>query len=545
MNQEAIRNGKNFIQQGEDELIAKDYERALVCFKKAYAKDPKCVSVIINMGFCYAKLEKFSQAQECFTTALDMSPKNSIAKRNLARILGPQAKFSSSKREPLQKSPQNEEIQFVRFIEWGSKNQKNGYLFSAIQYFQAASNIHPEFIDPYLRIASCYEKLHEKEKAVAAYEQALSIYPKDEAAQEGIKRCGRAIHNPKNKEEPYRGNNNDLIEREPAKESIPTPVPPKLDAIEKTLSHSNDENVPIHRADLGVGAVVGKSTAEEMNKHFLSKYIDDFLSHKWSTPGPLESSHPNNVPIIEENKKTTVPRIEEKEEAFEWDAKETDQISLTEEQVDALLELGNIGASHAATTLATILETPMYMNVSDICVLCIDEISEYIGNDEATFVTFTVEGEIQQAGYLILQVENNFSTHMSAIMLDIPNESRRMNEMDEDAFTEIGNIIVSAFLNGAAELLDIIMLPSPPRTIVGKAMPVIHDIIDNGDINCDNILLFKTEMMCSEYELTCNILMFPSQIVLYNILQMLERLIEEDEANDRKRSSFASYADWY
>ena len=38
-----------------------------------------------------------------------------------------------------------------------------------------------------------------------------------------------------------------------------------------------------------------------------------------------------------------------------------------------------------------------------------------------------------------------------------------MNEMDESAINEIGNIMVSAFLDGTAELLGIIMLPSPPR----------------------------------------------------------------------------------
>jgi tetratricopeptide (TPR) repeat protein len=155
------------------------------------------------MGFCYAKLNKLAQAQECFITALDLNPKNIIAKKNLARISHAQGKKEQqSSRPPFsdlnssQKSFPDKEAVFVKFIELAEESQKNGSIFSAIQYFEAASNIHPEFIALYLQVASCYENLHKLEKACAVYEQALSIYPEDETAQEGRKRCcKKALYN--------------------------------------------------------------------------------------------------------------------------------------------------------------------------------------------------------------------------------------------------------------------------------------------------------------------------------------------------------------
>ena len=46
-------------------------------------------------------------------------------------------------------------------------------------------------------------------------------------------------------------------------------------------------------------------------------------------------------------------------------------------------------------------------------------------------------------------------------MLGLTDENRPLNEMDESALIEVGNIMVSAFLDATAELLGFIMLPVP------------------------------------------------------------------------------------
>ena len=200
MNKDTIKNVNTLIRQGEHELGAKDYERALICFQRAYEIDQTSITAVVNMGFCYAKLEQFSQAKECFIIALDQNPHNIVAKRNLARILdiqGNKEEMSfgspSSYTDPWKKPLPHKDGIFVKFIELGQECRIRGNFFSAVQYFEAASNIHPEFIDPYLQIAFCYEELYDGEKACATYRQALSIYPDDETAQEGIKRCCEKI----------------------------------------------------------------------------------------------------------------------------------------------------------------------------------------------------------------------------------------------------------------------------------------------------------------------------------------------------------------
>lgn len=236
MDQDAIKNIDMLIQKGENELVIQNYEQALISFQEAYEIDQKNVTTIVNMGFCYAKLNRFSQAEECFITALDQSPHNLVARRNLTRVLHAQGKEehersrTSSSFTPFQKSfPDKEEI-FARFIEWAQESLKKGSTFSAIQYFEAASHIHPKLIEPYLQIASCYEELDIFEKACAVYERILSIYPDDETAREGKKRCcGKASYHTRDM--------SIHMKRDDSIEDV------DIDEIEISINNDDDENI--------------------------------------------------------------------------------------------------------------------------------------------------------------------------------------------------------------------------------------------------------------------------------------------------------------
>jgi chemotaxis protein CheY-P-specific phosphatase CheC len=204
------------------------------------------------------------------------------------------------------------------------------------------------------------------------------------------------------------------------------------------------------------------------------------------------------------------------------------RVELSYNQKDALRELGNIGASHAATTLSTMLNTPIMLNVPEICITDFEHINQLISQENSAMGIFTMEGQMAKAGYVILHVPRDSVVQMTSIMLGMPiDQNRDLNEMDESAITEIGNIMVSAFLDGTAELLGIIMLPSPPRTIFDTPKNVFDLIIKESNILYDNVVFFRTELICDEHELNLNIFMLPNPPVLQEIVRMLEKLIED------------------
>ena len=70
-------------------------------------------------------------------------------------------------------------------------------------------------------------------------------------------------------------------------------------------------------------------------------------------------------------------------------------------QSDAIQELGNIGAAHAATTLSQMLGSTVEMSVPAIKAIDISELGNYMGEEAACMVAFELQGEIPHGGYVV------------------------------------------------------------------------------------------------------------------------------------------------
>jgi chemotaxis protein CheC len=201
-------------------------------------------------------------------------------------------------------------------------------------------------------------------------------------------------------------------------------------------------------------------------------------------------------------------------------------MKLTHIQADALQELGNIGAAHAATTLSTMLSANVSMSVPEIKVIDISEIYKYVGDEIAALVLFQVNGEVKQGGYLLLYIAKSSVIRLTNAMLGLTDMNRDLDEMDESALLEVGNIMVSAFLDGTAELLNIIMLPSPPQLIIDMPHAAIESIIASQDsVEIDEVVLFKTELISDAHNIQSSIFLFPNHPMLEDIIRRLEEIL--------------------
>jgi chemotaxis protein CheY-P-specific phosphatase CheC len=201
-------------------------------------------------------------------------------------------------------------------------------------------------------------------------------------------------------------------------------------------------------------------------------------------------------------------------------------MNLTCEQMDALQELGNIGAAHAATTLSTMLNTTIEMNVPEISVIDLSRIHEYISDEIAAMVLFRIDGELSHGGFLLLHVPVESAIRLVNVMLGKQDMNRAMNEMDKSALLEIGNIMVSAFLDGTAGLLKTIMIPSPPDLVVDMPHAALQVIIASQiEGNGNDVVLFRTELKCSEYALVSNLLLLPNPPLLNDMISKLENIL--------------------
>ena len=537
MNAGIRREVRNLLRMGESALERKDYDQASFLFRKAFTTDPENVAAIINLGYTYVRMGRFSHARKCFTTALDVDPENPVARKNLSLLMRPGQKADQYR--PRYRPRPEEEI-YIRYMQWGNLHFEQKNFYAAVQYFESASSIHPDFIEPFIKKGLAYEELGEYSLATDAFEEALGIYPNDPVAKEHLVRCQTSyeeqgdtvqavfrshVPEPAVVRSEIRGETEVLMKHKPEPSST-SPGGPQSEAdmvmsILAQYSSDSDEKKGEDSSDEPEPAVQ-QGGVVDMNDPVMSilmQYKDEIPDEKVSKEsGEIQDDeipHTGSAPL-----NGSVPMSENRV-----------HVELNDSQKDALRELGNIGASHAATTLSTMLNTPIMLNVPEISIVELEEINQQIPQDLSAMVIFTMEGQMAKAGYVILHVPQESVVQMTSIMLGLPVEAdRALNEMDESAINEIGNIMVSAFLDGTAELLGIIMLPSPPRTIFDLPKNVFDLVIKESNILYDNVVFFKTELICDEHELNLNIFMLPNPPVLLDIVRMLEKIIEDSAA---------------
>jgi len=193
--------------------------------------------------------------------------------------------------------------------------------------------------------------------------------------------------------------------------------------------------------------------------------------------------------------------------------------------MDAMQELGNIGAAHAATTLSQMLSSPVEMSVPKIKVVDVAQLGSHIGEESAALVVFELQGEIPHGGYIIFYISRKSAIYLTNTMLGLTDPDRPLNEMDESALLEVGNIMASAFLDATAELLGFIMLPSPPVLTIDMAHAAMQSLIAQMQEDIDEVMLFSTELVCAEHKIDSDIIMMPETSMLKTFVERLENLM--------------------
>ena len=195
-------------------------------------------------------------------------------------------------------------------------------------------------------------------------------------------------------------------------------------------------------------------------------------------------------------------------------------------QKDALAEFGNIGAAHAATSLSEMLMSPIEMTVPEVRAIDIADLHNHISNEISAIVVFQIQGEVADGGYVVVSMPKETVIYLTNKMLGTTDIDREINEMDQSAAIEIGNIMISAFLDATAELLGIVMLPSPPALAIDMAHAAFESIIAQVASDVNDVLIFNTELTSEVPPVYGGIYMLPNTALTQQLFCMLEQLVE-------------------
>lgn len=199
------------------------------------------------------------------------------------------------------------------------------------------------------------------------------------------------------------------------------------------------------------------------------------------------------------------------------------EAGVSEFQLDALRELGNIGTSHSATALSQLLGSPIEITVPAIRMVKIGDISSIVGETKVAGLLLEIREGDRPAGFLYNLFPEKSAYHIIDTLMGQPlGTTARIDEMGQSAIMEVSNILTSSFCDAIADFLEVTMLPTPPSFVFDMADSIIENTLVEISMVADEVIIFRTDMSDEKRDYEGYVVLFPNPETLGRIVGILE-----------------------
>jgi chemotaxis protein CheC len=151
-----------------------------------------------------------------------------------------------------------------------------------------------------------------------------------------------------------------------------------------------------------------------------------------------------------------------------------DPRSLHHIQLDALCEVANMGAGHAATALSQMTSSKIVIGVPHLQIVEMEELPELLSNADEMVAAVSMHMLGDLTGRTLLLFPRDSALRLSEILLRRGyGTSTVFGELEKSAVKEAGNIICSAYMNALADFMGMMLLPSVPNLVVDLCAAVL------------------------------------------------------------------------
>ena len=173
--------------------------------------------------------------------------------------------------------------------------------------------------------------------------------------------------------------------------------------------------------------------------------------------------------------------------------------SLKAIQLDALKEVANIGAGHAATALSQMIGGTIMISVPTINVSRLEEIPPQVAEPDEPVAAVLMHMLGDLTGRTMLVFPRGSALRLAELMLRRPSgSSRDFGEMEQSAIKEAGNILSSAYMNALSEFMHLMLLPSPPSLAIDMSTAVLTTAYLQFGTDKDYVFCVESEFMMTE-----------------------------------------------
>jgi chemotaxis protein CheC len=166
---------------------------------------------------------------------------------------------------------------------------------------------------------------------------------------------------------------------------------------------------------------------------------------------------------------------------------------LTEEHLDALREISNVGMGNAATALSQMVSDTVELHVPSVTLADIVDVPDLIGGPEQVVVGITMKIQGDACGNILLIFPEESAHRLVKQLLGKDNPGSRFDEMSESTLKEVGNILASSYLGAMGSLLNLMLIPSIPAFAHDMSGAVIDYLLIELSESGDQALMIETE----------------------------------------------------
>ncbi|WP_035694175.1 hypothetical protein [Azospirillum halopraeferens] len=206
--------------------------------------------------------------------------------------------------------------------------------------------------------------------------------------------------------------------------------------------------------------------------------------------------------------------------------------ALSDGETDALTELVNVSVSKAAVTLSRMMGGAVTLTVPRITVVARAEATAALsaggGNDRLVAIGESFDGPFSGSAVLVFPVSN--SLELVRAVLPHLADLDEIIEMEQEALSEIGNIIINSCLSTLANMLREPIATSLPRVIYGGIGEILTRPADDGGSGgtCDaddRVMFFHVDFVMRDRDLRGFIVIVMSVSSLMALRASVQRLM--------------------
>ena len=148
--------------------------------------------------------------------------------------------------------------------------------------------------------------------------------------------------------------------------------------------------------------------------------------------------------------------------------------ALKELQLDALKEVANIGAGHAATALSQMTNRTIMISVPEVNVRPLEEVATLLGPADGIVAAVLMQMMGDLTGRTLVLFPAPSARRLCDILLRRPEgTTTEFGAMEQSGLKEVGNILVSAYMNALSDFMGMMLVPSVPSLEIDLSAAIL------------------------------------------------------------------------